>query len=505
MFAKVASTREPASLPSMDENRYRTEVLRLGDGETEEEAEEKLLAEARELGLKVPEIEIAASLAASISSSVLDSSSPLCASVARHSLERSSLSDCVTPGATSVDQLAHSFSETTISDNVPSSSLPSVDSLSTRFTSFSSSDGRPGHISPLKRNGSISSVAGSVRRKRASFINAIGKLPFRKRRSTSSVALPPSTHITVQRKEGNIDTVLIEAKAEIPDSAEPPQEQEILKVEVPLFDEAALQRSLDNPDLKEMYESHKMERLRLIAFQNEILDSLKQKHSVAIAEKKLDNERMETARREQNAAHVARMEERHLTIEMDQLKEFEREKRNSRTRIKYMEGYVNTCSPPQSPSSGSDSGVDLVHPTRKVTRRQREQLAQEYLDRDSMDRLHEARIKVLRDRQERQLQETISRLEKELESLIAKNAEAIAELEMDHQREEQAVLQAFDVKKARLKRRWNLEEAILRKRLEMRDGVPYGPLPSLSFSSLDPDVPTLKNPLADNRPSATAH
>ncbi|KAL1988659.1 hypothetical protein VTN96DRAFT_8359 [Rasamsonia emersonii] len=489
----------------MDENRYREEVLRLSDGETEEEVEERLLAEARELGLKVPEIEIAASFAASISSGVLDTSSPRSSSVARHSLDRSSLSDCVTPGATSVDHLAHSFSETTISDNVPSGSLPSIDSSSTRLTSFSSSDGRLAHISPLRRNGSMSSAASSARRKRTSFINAIGKLPFRKRRSTSSVALPPSTQITVQRKEGNVDTVLIETKAETPEPTETSEGEEILKVEVPLFDEAALQRSLDNPELKEMYESHKMERLRFIALQNETLDSLRQKHSAAIAEKKLDNERMEKAKSEQNAAHVARMEERHLIIEAEQLKEFEREKRNSRTRIKYMEGYLNTPSPPQSPSSGSDSGHDPVQPTRKITRRQREQLTQEYLDRDSMDRLHEARLKVLRDRQERQLQETISRLEKELESLIEKNSEALAELEREHQREEQAVLQAFDVKKAKLRRRWNLEEAILRKKLEMRDGLLYGPLPALSFSSTDPEIPTLNNPLVDNRPSATAH
>lgn len=199
------------------------------------------------------------------------------------------------------------------------------------------------------------------------------------------------------------------------------------------------------------------------------------------------------------------MEERHLTAEMDQRKEFEREKRNSRTRIKYMEGYFNTPSSPQSSSSGSDSGLDPVQPTRNVTRRQREQLKQEYLDRDSMDQLHEARIKVLRDQQERQLQETVSRLEKELESLVKKNAEAVAELEREHQRGEQAVLQAFDVKKAKLRRRWALEEAILRKRLEMKDGVPYGPLPSLSFNCLDPDISTLRNALAHNRRSETAH
>lgn len=290
---------EQGSIASMDESRYRTEVLQLSNGETEEDVEEKLIAEVRELGLKVPEIEIATSLAMSISSSALDSSSPLSAGVARQSLDRSSLSDCLTPGATSLDHFGGSFSETTLSDNVRSGSLPSVHSWSTRPTSFGSSDGKLVHITSLKRNGSTSSTVGSGERKRTSFISVIGKLPFRKRRTASTVFLPPSTQFTVQRKEGNVNTVLIEPKAEIPDATTTPEGEETLKVEVPVYDDVALQRSLDNPELKEMYETHKMESLRLVALQNEILESLKGKYLTAIAEKKLDNERSEKTKRGQ--------------------------------------------------------------------------------------------------------------------------------------------------------------------------------------------------------------
>lgn len=130
-----------------------------------------------------------------------------------------------------------------------------------------------------------------------------------------------------------------------------------------------------------------------------------------------------------------------------------------------------------------------------------------------MDRLHKARIKVLRERQEQQLQETASRLERELDALISKNAEAILELERDHRRAEQEMLQVFDAKKNRLRRRWNIEEAIIRKRLEDQSGLPYGPLPIVSFSAPDDEdneeghhgnereflefeIPILKNPFA---------
>lgn len=214
------------------------------------------------------------------------------------------------------------------------------------------------------------------------------------------------------------------------------------------------------------------------------------------------------------------MEERQLSVEIDQIKEFEKSKRNSQTRIKYMEGYVSTSSPPPSPQLSSsefeptsNGPQQQQQQLRTVTRRQREQLAQEYLDRNSMDRLHKARIKVLRERQEQQLQETASRLERELDALISKNAEAILELERDHRRAEQEMLQVFDAKKNRLRRRWNIEEAIIRKRLEDQSGLPYGPLPIVSFSAPDDEdneeghhgnereflefeIPILKNPFA---------
>lgn len=169
--------------------------------------------------------------------------------------------------------------------------------------------------------------------------------------------------------------------------------------------------------------------------------------------------------------------------------EFRRAKQNSETRIKYMQRYVDGATTPESPTSGSQSslGLNQAQPTRHVTRQQWQQLEQELRELDSMDRLHQARIKVLRERQERQLQSTTARLEKELQDLVNHNIDAIAELERQHMKEQQAIRQAFEAKKARLRRRWNLEEAILRKRLEERDGQPYGPLPEISFD-IDPVV-----------------
>lgn len=160
---------------------------------------------------------------------------------------------------------------------------------------------------------------------------------------------------------------------------------------------------------------------------------------------------------------------------------------NSRTRIKHMEGYFRNASPPPSSagaaqrSSDSFSGSDTTPPSRRFTRQQRDQLDQQYRDHEAMDALHEARIKVLRDRQELKLQEAIERMERELEDLIQQNMKNVEALQTEHQNEVSSFLQAMDAKKTGLRHRWHLEEAILRHQLETRNGQLYGPLPLIPF------------------------
>lgn len=293
----------------LDEDRYRAEVLLLPSGQTEEDVEQKLIEEARELGLKVPDIELAASLAASIPSGVVDLSSPVLA--ARHSTERNSrisVCDVVSSSAASVEQLATSLSETTISsDHVPrSDSVRSRTSLSTRPTSYSSTEGKPVQTNErdprksVERSYSTRSASSPTakERKRASLISAIGKIPFRKRRTSSTVVLSPTAQITVKKREGSVDKVYIEAKPEENSAVESSEQQETLKVEVPVFDDAASRRSLDNPELREMHESHKLQRGRHIALENDVLRTLRNKHRAAVTEKQLDNERVENEKRE---------------------------------------------------------------------------------------------------------------------------------------------------------------------------------------------------------------
>ncbi|KAE8372620.1 hypothetical protein BDV26DRAFT_273781 [Aspergillus bertholletiae] len=479
---------ESSKSVGFDENKYRNEVLLISE-EDERLQEQSLVEEARQLGLKSPEVEIVASLAVSIASDMVDLSSPILSS-AGSSTDRNSVCE-VSPSneIPPLDQIASSLSEFNLSDHAKCGSTRSIASLSTRPTSYSSSEGKlaygtdgialrtPGH-----RNSFLSIASSEKKERRKSTLkSAIDKIHFRKRRSPSAVFLPPAAQVTATKGDGGAEKYYVEPKSNEPrgqDSAD--DGSQVLKLEIPMVDEESMRRSLKNEDLRQLRESQTMEKNRHMTFQDAFMNQLRRNHQTIVADRLAANKRSEEEKREKNITDASRMEERQLAVEIDQVREFERAKMNSRTRIKYMEGYFSNISPPTSPGSSSES--EIPPPTRKYTAQHKAQLAQEYHDHESMDQLHEARIKVLRDRQELRLQEVVARMEKELDDLIDKHALEFANLQRDHQLEETSALQIFEAKKARIRHRWNLEEAILRKKLEIQHDQPYGPLPPLSFA-----------------------
>lgn len=164
-----------------------------------------------------------------------------------------------------------------------------------------------------------------------------------------------------------------------------------------------------------------------------------------------------------------------------------------------MEGYFRNVSPPSSPavqparndlSSESFSESDSAQ-TRVLTRRHMQQLEQQYLDHEAMDQLHNSRIKVLRERQALKLQAAVKRTDKELDDMCDRHIQELATLRTEQQQEEISLAQAFDEKKATLRQRWCLEEVVIRRRLEVRHGQLYGPLPALSFGDSVPSTPIL--------------
>ncbi|KAI2720746.1 hypothetical protein CBS147332_3986 [Penicillium roqueforti] len=526
--------------PIFDEAQYRTDVLHHPSPESEAAQAQHLAEEAQQLGLKVPEIAASAPLAASIASGMVDLSSPVLSSGS--STDRNSVCGSVTPShepsspvPSVLDDIVSSLSDVALSsDRIKTGSTRSLASLSTRPTSFCSSEGRTGLLAPgyndpfanLHRH-SILSVASDDKkgRRRSSFKSAIGRINFRKKRTSSAIFLPSEDRITVSTSDKDLEHVFFEPKPEpviaahenvIPHAS---NEVTLPRLEIPRFSKEELQRSLEDPDLSEMHERHQMERNRHLAFQHAALSTLRRRHQTAVSEQQSDNQRQEDEKREKNIQAIAQIEERQLAVEIEQQREFDRAKMNSRTRIKHMEGYLRNASPPPSPagtliraerserserSSESLSESDSTAPARVLTRRHMEQLEQQYHSHKTMDQLHHARIKVLRDRQELKLQEATARMEKELDEMCKRHIKDAAALQLEHHREVNSLMQALETKKTTLRHRWYLEEAVLRRHLEVRHGQSYGPLPLVAFTT--PNTPISvkeRSPLETSTPDST--
>ncbi|CAG8926349.1 unnamed protein product [Penicillium salamii] len=513
----------------LDETQYRQEVLGLS-AESEEAQAQQLAVEAQQLGLNISEVEATAPLAASIATGNVDLASPVLSS---GSSDRNSAGGSVTPSheptspsAPTLDPIVAGMSQVTLaSRRLQPGSTRSLASMSTRPTSFCSSEGRValagyGYNNDMmdaksKRHSMLSVASADKKEKRrSSFRSAIGRIHFRKKRPSSTL-LPSDA--TVLRTGQEPDRVYLESPLErqVPEDAIAEDGGVPLpRLQIPLYSKESLQRSLDDPELSKMSERHRLERDRHLAFQDAALGILRRRHETAVTERQSDNQQQQEHKREKNIDDIIRLEERQLAVEIEQQREFDRAKINSSTRIKHMEGYFRNASPPPSPAGGSTraerssesfSESDSTAPARVFTRQHMEQLEQQYHSHESMDKLHDARIKVLRDRQELKLQEAMVRTEKELDDMCNRHVQEIATLKTEHQQEELSLTQGLEEKQKKLRQRWYLEEAVIRRRLELRYGSLYGPLPPLSFSPPGTPSVTVSTPLNSSSTPDTIH
>ena len=183
----------------------------------------------------------------------------------------------------------------------------------------------------------------------------------------------------------------------------------------------------------------------------------------------------------QNAERAARAEERQLSAELSLLEDFRREKLALQSGIHHMEAYFNTPTPTGTSAEDSPNDSDSVLSQRQYTQQHRDRLQQKYHERNSIDTLHESKIKVLRDKQAKQSEEAARKMEREAADLAQSNGQRYRELEKLCRDEEAATMEWLEGKEKRLVARWTLEEAVLRKKLELESGVTYGPLPPLVF------------------------
>jgi len=318
----------------LDEDRYRTEVLHLASSEAEQARAQQLSDEARQLGLKVPETVPSTPVTASIASGMLDPSSPVLSSGSstnRNSVYDGSITPSHEPSSPlPLNQVVSSLSDVTLaSRRLNPGSARSFASLSTRPTSFCSSETRtlPNGYANGYANGyesrndglapnpaanpnrmSVLSVGSADKKEkpRSSFRNVIGRISFRKKRPPNVIPPPippPNNAPIVSKGKTGVDRVYLEIKRQPPpdhDVYERPATAApaLSRLRIPIYDKQAMQRSLDDPELSEMVERHRMERDRHVAFQDAALSNLRRRHQTAVSELQTENERLEEEKEE---------------------------------------------------------------------------------------------------------------------------------------------------------------------------------------------------------------
>ena len=189
-----------------------------------------------------------------------------------------------------------------------------------------------------------------------------------------------------------------------------------------------------------------------------------------------------------HAEALVSLEHRQLSAEVDLRKGLEVEKKACDTRLKHMQAYCN----PKSNVQGM--------PRREVTKSDYQQLEQQYHLRNTMDTLHASRINVLREKQAKQLERVAAKQEAELERVEQEFEQKNIDLDYQFRAEEVALKDEFAARQRRLVRRWDLAEAIERKKLEIETGDDYAQLPAIEWSDRehDDDEDEHNNDDADN-------
>ncbi|OJD15003.1 hypothetical protein ACJ73_09020 [Blastomyces percursus] len=474
---------EPSSYPPVDQHQYHEVVLQIPSGETEEDVEKELISIAQGIGLETsnaihPQFDMSrfANHFPNQSSHFNLESSPLTSTSCCYANNNNASSP---PTISSSNEIAGSMYSTT--------------SISTRPTSHGSV-AEQSCISPVTTPGrchrsSLSSVKQGSRERRVKFSSfrlSFGKFPNFRRRSAAAASSPTSPVWPETRSitPGLDHPQFLDSQSKLgnqtPQSSNNPSLNRSNNV-----DKRTMMQTLNCPQLRELRSVQEAQRDRYLAFREETLETLYLRHEESKSSKRREHEKVEGEVNDQNMQEANRLEELQLSAELDLIEELRRERQTLEMRIRHMEGYLSNApqnSQSRLPNNYIDNNSNIQQPHRQVTQKDRDHLFEKYRERDRMDTLHISKIKVLRDTQERKYLETVSKQEKKAGKVAQVNENAFQNFVSRCDNETAAANAWFLSRKQHLKVRWMLEEAIVRKRLEINTGISYAPLPVISFS-----------------------
>ncbi|KAF4433808.1 ariadne-2 [Fusarium acutatum] len=236
----------------------------------------------------------------------------------------------------------------------------------------------------------------------------------------------------------------------------------------------AEERTRNNADFSHLAEMHRQELGRFLEFAEQVREHMRARFVEQRSSMMKRHAELKESMKEKHARTMSQLEDRQVAAEMDLRNTLEASERSVRIRLKHMEAYCDGLGRNGANSSpGSDS-----QPHRVVTERDLRELGQQYNIRDGMERSHQAKINVMRDRQAKRMEELIDRQEAEYETLLERNRQELVELHAQSVLEEETLAHTFTARKSKLVRRWELAIEILRKELEDQDGVKYAPIPT---------------------------
>lgn len=234
----------------------------------------------------------------------------------------------------------------------------------------------------------------------------------------------------------------------------------------------AVERSQKHESFQRLAKAQGDELQRFLGFVETAKENMRARHTTQKSTMIEKHQELEEKMRERHTKTANHLEDRQVAAEMELRSTLDQSERSVRIRLKHMEAYCDGL--------GRAAGA-VAMPARQVTERDLRELGQQYNLRDGMERLHQSKINVMRDRQAKRMEELLDRQETELEKLLSKSQEEMEQLAGQFADETEALNNTFVLRKKRLQRRWKLAIQILCKELEKNEGYQYGEIPTPSW------------------------
>ena len=180
---------------------------------------------------------------------------------------------------------------------------------------------------------------------------------------------------------------------------------------------------------------------------------------------------------------TSQLEDQEIAEELDLRTSLEQSARSIKVRIRHMEAY---CDGLGKNPGGSSS------PPRVVTEKNLRDLGHQYNLRDDLERQHQSKINMMRDRQAKRMEDLMQKHEEEIDAMAEKQHVDRHDFHIRISQEHEIFKTVFELRQSRYTARWNLAIEIKCKKLQEQDGLTYGmaTAPSWPESSALPQTTT---------------